>query len=108
MKVPTRVSVLFFIGIFAAGSTALGYYYYFVYEPPLKAAEQFMNDMEANNMEAIRQEVVISDGIDAGGLREPSDQDLRALVSEQFQRGRILDTRTRTGKTRDFYYLVYR
>ena len=27
MKLPSRVSLLFFIGFFAVGSTALGYYY---------------------------------------------------------------------------------
>ena len=46
MKLPIRLSVLFFIGMLIAGSTALGYYYYFVYSPPLKAAEHFMEAME--------------------------------------------------------------
>lgn len=108
MKLPTRVSVLFFIGIFAVGSTALGYYYYFVYSPPLRAAEQFMNAMEATNEEALKQEVIVSVGIDEGKLREPTAYELRALLSEHFQRGRILDQRRREGKTRNFYYLVYR
>ena len=46
MALPKRVSLLFFIGFFIAGSTALGYYYYFVYEPPLKAAEQFIHSRQ--------------------------------------------------------------
>jgi len=108
MKVPTRVSVLFFIGVFTAGSTALGYYYYFVYSPPLKAAARFMDAMEANDEQALRSDVIVSSDIDDGNLREPEDRELRSLLSEHFQRGRILDQRKREGKTRAFYYLVYR
>ena len=78
MKLPTRVSLLFFIGIFAAGSTALGYYYYFVYSPPLKAADQFMDAMEARNDAALRSIVIVSDDIETGrdeeNLREPTDR----------------------------------
>jgi hypothetical protein len=108
MAIPKRVSVLFFIGFFIAGSTALGYYYYFVYEPPLKAAEQFMKDMETQDAEALRRDIVLSMGIDGAGLREPEEQDVQELISEHFIRGRILDQRTREGRSRDYYYLVYR
>jgi hypothetical protein len=108
MKLPTRVSALFFIGVFAAGSTALGYYYYFVYSPPLKAASEFMRAMETRNEEALRSDVIVSSDIDDGKLREPGESELQALLSEEFQRGRILDQRTRGGKTRDYHYLVYR
>ena len=108
MKLPTRVSFLFFIGIFAAGSTALGYYYYFVYEPPLKAAARFMEDMEKRNEGALKTDVLVSSDIDEGKLREPSERELQNLLSERFQRGRILDQRRHEGKSRDLYYLVYR
>ena len=108
MKLPTRVSFLFFIGIFAAGSTALGYYYYFVYEPPLKAAARFMEDMEKRNEQALKLDVIVSSDIDEGKLREPAERELQNLLSERFQRGRILDQRRHEGKSRDFYYLVYR
>jgi len=103
-----RISLLFFIGIFLVGSTALGYYYYFVYEPPLKAAERFMDDMEAKDIEALQKDVVVSVGLDSGTLRAPYATETLALISEQFQRGRILDQRTREGRSRDYYYLVYR
>ena len=73
MKLPTRVSVLFFIGVFAAGSTALGYYYYFLYSPPLKAAAEFMSAMETRNLEALRSDVIVSSDIDDGKLREPAE-----------------------------------
>ena len=108
MKLPARVSVLFFIGVFAAGSTALGYYYYFVYSPPLKAAARFMDAMEAKDAQALGSDVIVSSDIEDGNLREPEDRELQALLSERFQRGRILDQRKREGKTRDYYYLVYR
>lgn len=112
MKLPTRVSLLFFIGIFAAGSTALGYYYYFVYSPPLKAADQFMDAMEARSREGLRANVIVSSDIESGrdeeNLREPSEQEIDKLLSDHFQRGRILDQRKREGKSRNYDYLVYR
>jgi hypothetical protein len=108
MKLPIRVSVLFFIGIFAAGSTALGYYYYFVYSPPLKAAARFMDDMEKHNEDGLRADVLVSNDVDEGKLVEPAERDLKTLLAEPFQRGRILDQRRQEGKSRDLYYLVYR
>jgi len=108
MKVPTRVSFLFFLGIFVVGSTALGYYYYFVYEPPLKAAAAFMDDMEKGDEEALKRHIIVSSDIDEGKLREPTDREVRNLALGGFQRGRILDQRKHEGKTRNMYYLVYR
>jgi hypothetical protein len=108
MKLPTRVSVLFFIGIFAAGSTALGYYYYFIYEPPLKAAANFMDDMEKRNEAGLRRDIIVSSDIEEGKLHEATDAEIKSLLSEPFQRGRILEERRHEGRTRDLYYLVYR
>ena len=108
MKLPTRISFLFFIGIFIAGSTALGYYYYFVYEPPLAAAARFMDDMEKRNGPALKTDVIVSSDIEEGKLREPTEREMKTLLSDDFQRGRILDQRRHEGKSRDFYYLVYR
>jgi hypothetical protein len=107
-KLPTRVSVLFFLGIFIAGSTALGYYYFYFYEPPLKAASQFMNDMENRDARALKNDIVMSIDIEEGKLRAPTDQEVENLLTEPFQRGRILDQRRHEGKSRDIYYLVYR
>jgi hypothetical protein len=108
MKLPIRISVLFFIGLFAAGSTALGYYYYFVYSPPLKAAARFMDDMEKHDKDGLKADVLVSNDVDEGKLVEPTERDLRTLLAEPFQRGRILDQRRQEGKSRDLYYLVYR
>src|SRR2546427_9255848 len=96
MKLPVRLSVLFFIGGFVAGSSALGYYYYFVYSPPLKAAEHFMADMEKQDQRALRADIIVSKDIEEGKLHEPTDFELRSLLSEPFQRGRILDQRRRS------------
>jgi len=108
MKLPSRISFLFFIGLFAAGSTALGYYYYFVYEPPLKAAAQFLDDMEKKNVEGLKDDLIVSTDIDEGRLQPPTDAQVRDLLKEDFQRGRIVDQRRHEGRTRDLYYLVYR
>ena len=108
MKLPVRVSFLFIVGVFAVGSTVLGYYYYFVYSPPLNAAEQFMQAMESGNADALKREVVVGVGLDVGELREPDDTDIEILLSEGFERGRILDQRVREGRNRNYYYLVYR
>jgi hypothetical protein len=112
MKVPTRISVLFFIGIFAVGSTALGYYYYFVYSPPLKAADSFMDAMANQDAAALRANVIVSSDIESGrdeeNLRDPTDKEIEKLLSDPFRRGRILDQRKREGKSRNYDYLVYR
>ena len=108
MKVPTRISFLFFVGIFVAGSTALGYYYYFVYEPPLTAAERFMDDMEKGDKRSVKDDVIVSSDIEEGKLREPTEREVQNLFSDEFKRGRILDQRRHEGKSRDLYYLVYR
>ena len=55
-----------------------------------------------------REDVVVSTDIDDGKLREPTDLELKNLLTEHFQRGRILDQRRHEGKSRDLYYLVYR
>ena len=99
---------MFFVGLFVAGSTALGYYYYFVYEPPLKAAARFMDDMSKRDEESLRSDVIVSSDIEEGKLREPTDRELKSLLSDRFQRGRILDQRRHEGRSRNIYYLIYR
>ena len=108
MNVRPRLSVLFFIGILLAGSTALGYYYFYVYSPPLKAADRFMTDMEKRDEQALKADIIISIDVEEGKLREPTGRELQNLLSEPFRRGRILDQRRQEGKSRDLYYLVYR
>ena len=108
MKFSPRLSVLCLIGLLLGGSTALGYYYYYIYSPPLKAADHFMTDMEKRDEQALRADIVISTDIEEGKLREPTDREMRNLLSDHFSRGRILDQRRHEGRSRDLYYLVYR
>ena len=108
MNVRPRLSVLFFIGMLLAGSTALGYYYFYVYSPPLKAADRFMTDMEKRDEQALKSDIIISIDVEEGKLREATGRELQNLLSEPFRRGRILDQRRQEGRSRDLYYLVYR
>jgi len=108
MKLPARFSLLFFIGILLAGSTALGYYYYYVYNPPLKAAEQFMRAMESGDAQALERAIIMTNNPDEGELHEATDEEANELLTQPFERGRILDQHKREGKDRDYYYLVYR
>ena len=67
-----------------------------------------MADMEKQDQKALRADIIVSKDIEEGKLHEPTDFELRSLLSEPFQRGRILDQRRYEGKSRDIYYLVYR
>jgi hypothetical protein len=108
MKLPARFSLLFFIGVLVAGSTALGYYYYYVYAPPLKAAEQFMRAMESGDVQALQHAIIMTANVEDGELHEASEEEANELLMSPFERGRILDQHKREGKERDYYYLVYR
>jgi hypothetical protein len=107
MRHPRRLSVLFFIGVLAAGSTALGYYYYFVYEPPLAAADAFMRAMEKKDAQALQEIVLVTSDHDAT-LREPMPDEIARLLKEPFHRGRILDQDRQTGASQNYNYLIYR
>ena len=73
-----------------------------------KVVNSVMDDMEKGDLQALRGRVVVSSDIDEGKLREPTEKELKNLLSQPFERGRIVDQRPHEGKTRDFYYLVYR
>ena len=105
---PVRLSVLLFIGILIAGSTALGFYYHYVYSPPLIAAEIFMDALESQSRELLRSHVLIRAGDDSDDLREPTEIEIEVLLADPFERGRILDQRRREGSTRTYHSLVYR
>lgn len=108
MKLPLRLSVLCFIGMLVSGSTALGYYYYYVYGPPLDAAKVFMDAMDAANADRLADVILISAGQEIDNLREAEVAELELLLAEGFDRGRILDQRKREGRSRTYHYLVYR
>jgi hypothetical protein len=108
MRHPRRLSVLFFIGVLAAGSSALGYYYYFVYEPPLAAAEAFMRAMEARDARALHELVLVTPDREATALRGPMPSEITKLLAVPFHRGRILDQDRQTGASQNYNYLIYR
>ena len=97
MKHPKRLSLLFIIGILAAGSTALGVYYYFVYEPPLAAAEAFMTAMEKKDTETLKELVMVTPDRDSTAIRSIMPAEVTRLVSEPFHRGRVLTQDRRNG-----------
>jgi hypothetical protein len=108
MKLPVRLPALCFIGVLLTGSTALGYYYYYVYSPPLMAAEAFMSAMEARDSERLEDSLLFSVGLDSGTLRPGTEEEIAELLFPPFERGRILDQRKREGKSRTYHYLIYR
>jgi len=107
-KRPIRIPVLIFVGILIAGSTALGFHYYYVYSPPLIVADIFMDAMESQNRELLRTHVLIRVGDDSNNLREPTEFEIEVLLSDPFERGRILDQTRREGGARSYHSLVYR
>ena len=100
--------MLFLIGVLTAGSTALGYYYYYVYEPPLATAEAFMRAMESHNEAALRQLILVTPDSESLKLRLPKNEDIKNLLSEPFLRGRILDQDKRGGPSGTYDFLIYR
>lgn len=108
MKHTRRLSLLFFTGLLIAGSTALGYYYYFVYEPPLTAAEAFMQAMQRQDRRALEDLVRITPDRDSTNLRKPEAAEIEALLKEPFHPGRILEQVPRNGPSGDYDFLVYR
>lgn len=100
--------MLFLIGVLAAGSTALGYYYYYVYEPPLATAEAFMRAMESHDAAALKRLILVTPDRDSTRLRLPRDEEIKKLMSEPFRRGRILDQDKRGGASGNYDFLIYR
>jgi hypothetical protein len=108
MKLPVRLPALCFIGLLLAGSTALGYYYVYVYGPPLEAGQAFMAAMESGSADRVADTVLMSVGPDVDDLRVATAAEIGQLLAGGFERGRILDQRKREGRTRSYHYLVYR
>lgn len=108
MKHPFRISTLFLVGVLAVGSTALGYYYYFVYEPPLGAAETFLKAMETRDVETLKSLILVTMDRDSTKTRPPHDEEIQGLVKRPFQRGRVLDQDKREGASGAYNFLIYR
>jgi hypothetical protein len=100
--------MLFFIGVLAAGSTALGYYYYYVYEPPLATAEAFMRALESHDAGGLKRLILVSPDSESLVLRLPKKEEIQYLLSHPFRRGRILDQDKRSGPSGTYDFLIYR
>lgn len=108
MRVHVRLSLLIFPGLLLAGSTALGYYYYYVYSPPLELTETFLAAVEAQDRETLSRIVLVRDPVEPEELRPPTSFEISSWLLEPFERGRVLDQRLRAGDERSYHYLVYR
>lgn len=108
MKYPKRLSLLFVIGVLAAGSSALGVYYYFVYEPPLAAAEAFMQAMEKKDVETLKNLVMVTPDRDSTAIRSIMPNELTRLLSQPFHRGRVITQDRRNGASGNYDFLIYR
>jgi hypothetical protein len=108
VKLPAHLPGLCLLGVLMAGSTALGVYYYYVYNPPLEAAGAFLDAMQREDADALAQLVRISPARDTAALREPTGDEIARLLEPPFEAGRILDQRKREGPQQAFHYLVYR
>jgi hypothetical protein len=108
MRHPKRLSMLFMIGVLLAGSTVLGYFYYYVYEPPLATAEVFMRAMEKKDVAILKRMVMVTPDRESTKLRAAKDDEIKSLLEEPFKRGRVLDQDKRTGASGNFDFLIYR
>jgi len=103
-----RRSLLWFIGIFLAGSIALGYDYLFIYDPPIRAVQKFEAAMSWGDVKAVQSLIVLSSNQELEQLREPTEEEVRQLLMEQFDKTRILDLRQRIDDKGIYHYVVVR
>jgi len=108
MTLPRRRSLLWFIGIFLAGSIALGYDYLFIYDPPIRTVQKFESAMNWGDVGAVKSLIVMASSLDLEQVHEPSDEEVRQLLMEPFEKGRILDLRQRVDDKGTYHYVVYR
>lgn len=103
-----RRSLLWFIGFFLVGSIALGYDYLFIYDPPIRAVQKFEAAMSWGDVEAVKSLIVLSANQDLEELHEPTEEDVRQLLMEPFDKGRVLDLRQRVDDKGTYHYVVIR
>src|SRR5262249_42210432 len=108
MKRPRRRSVLWFIGLFVAGSIGLGYDYLFVYDPPLRTVSRFEDAISWGDLAAVKSLIVMSSTQELADLREPTDEEVQQLVREPFERNRVVDLRQRSDDKGTYHYVVVR
>lgn len=103
-----RRSFLWFIGIFLVGSIALGYDYLYIYSPPIRAVQKFEAAVSWGDLEAVKDVIVLSSGQNLDKLREPTEEEVRQLLTEPFDKTRVLDQRQRIDDQGIYHYIVIR
>src|SRR5215468_7277030 len=104
MNLPRRSSVLWFIGLFVAGSIALGYDYLFHYSPPLRTVERFEAAMSWGDVQEVQSLIAMSSTEELNDLRKPTEEEVRQLLTESFEKGRVLDQRQRKDDKGTYHY----
>jgi len=108
MSLPRRSSLLWIVGLLVAGSIALGYDYLFIYDPPIRTVERFESAMGWGDVKAVQSLIALSSNQDLDDLREPTEEEVRQLLMEPFDKGRILDLRQRIDDKGTYHYVVIR
>jgi len=108
MNLPRRSSVLWFTGLFVAGSIALGYDYLFHYSPPLRTVERFEKAMSWGDVQEVQAVIAMSSTQELDDLRAPTEEEVRQLLMEPFEKGRVLDMRQRSDDKGTYHYVVIR
>jgi len=108
MTLQRRRSLLWFTGIFLAGSIALGYDYLFIYDPPIRTVQKFESAMSWGDVEEVKSLIVMASSVDLELVHEATDQEVRQLLMEPFEKGRVLDLRQRIDDKGTYHYVVYR
>ena len=108
MNLPRRSSVLWFTGLFLAGSIALGYDYLFHYSPPLRTVERFETAMSWGDVQQVQSLIAMSSTQELSDLRAPTEEEVRQLLMEPFEKGRVLDMRQRSDDKGTYHYVVIR
>ena len=60
------------------------------------------------DVEAVKSLIVMSSSLDLAALHEPTDEEVRQLLTESCDKGKILDLRQRTDDKATYHYVVYR
>jgi hypothetical protein len=64
--------------------------------------------MSWGDVEAVKSIIVLSASQDLEALREPTEEDVRQLLMEPFDKGRVLDLRQRIDDKGTYHYVVIR
>ncbi|HET9132256.1 MAG TPA: hypothetical protein VFO86_14975, partial [Terriglobia bacterium] len=70
--------------------------------------EKFEAAMSWGDVEAVKSAIVMTSNQDIESLREPTEEEVRQLLMEPFDKGRVLDQRQRLDDKGIYHYVVIR